>query len=475
MNVSSQVKKWGLILLPALLAVFFQLSPRPAWIEQKLHAAQVARQAQQPAALARTLNALAAVQPWRSGMWLELAELAQERGDLTAAVNAYQQAGQWGRLSNDQRLALGRALVQVGQPDEALKVWGAQARMAGADEQAYAEIVSLNRALGRLPAARQAAREWKHTWPLSPVALYQAGILDLLDQTQEARRDLEECRRLDEDFAGRVNTLLEAYPEQGGEDAYAYLKAGRALADLGEWDLAAEAFRTSLALEPAYAEAWALLGESRQQLGQDGYPQLQQALELNPRSTLVQVLAALYWRRQGQPERALAYLRQAVTAEPEEPVWQIEMGNTFDNMGDSRLALQYYQKAVALRPRDPVSWRLLAEFSASHGIQLHDVGLPAARQVLALAPAQAESYDLMGSVLLQLNDPLGAERFLHQALRKDAELAAVHLHLGQLYLNTGNMDLAYIHLKKAVSLTIQDPASGYLADRLLVHYFPGSG
>jgi hypothetical protein len=72
------VKKWGLILLPALLAVFFQLSPSPAWIEQNCTRPS-GRQAQQPAALARTLNALAAVQPRRSRMWLELAELAQER------------------------------------------------------------------------------------------------------------------------------------------------------------------------------------------------------------------------------------------------------------------------------------------------------------------------------------------------------------------------------------------------------------
>jgi hypothetical protein len=169
-----------------------------------------------------------------------------------------------GRLSNDQRLALGRALVPVGQPDEAMQVWGARRAWRGRTNRPMPNRVP-QPCPGRLPAARQAAREWKHTWPLSPVALYQAGILDLLDQTQEARRDLEECRRLDEDFAGRVNTLLEAYPEQGGEDAYAYLKAGRALADLGEWDLAPKPSDV-LALEPAYAEAWALLGESRQQL-----------------------------------------------------------------------------------------------------------------------------------------------------------------------------------------------------------------
>jgi tetratricopeptide (TPR) repeat protein len=82
------------------------------------------------------------------------------------------------------------------------------------------------------------------------------------------------------------------------------------------------------------------------------------------------------------------------------------MGNTFDNMGDSRLALQYYQKAVALRPRTRSiggcwpSFPLPRDPAARRGA----AGRP---QVLALAPAQAESYDLMGSVLLQLNDPLG--------------------------------------------------------------------
>ncbi len=74
---------------------------------------------------------------------------------------------------------------------------------------------------------------------------------------------------------------------------------GRTLGLVQEWDLSIAAFEKAIELNAENAEAWAWLGEAKQQIGQDGRVELDQAVTLDPTSVTVRALRGLYWNRQG--------------------------------------------------------------------------------------------------------------------------------------------------------------------------------
>ena len=142
-------------------------------------------------------------------------------------------------------------------------------------------------------------------------------------------------------------------------------------------------------------------------------------------------------------------------------------------MGDLYGSLQYYQHATELEPSNPQTWMALGNFSVINFLQLQEVGLPAARTALTLTSNSAQALDLMGRVMIGLEDMVSAERFLQQAIDKDASFAAAQLHLGQLYLQENQPEKAYAPLKIASQLAGSDGMTRMLANRLLDRYFGG--
>jgi tetratricopeptide (TPR) repeat protein len=241
---------------------------------------------------------------------------------------------------------------------------------------------------------------------------------------------------------------------------------------MGEWDLAAEAFGRAVSVSPGYAEAWAYLGEARQHTGEDGFPDLSKAHEIDPGSLAVNTFLALYWQRAGDYPRALAHLDAGLAADPDNPSLLAEMGNTYALSGDLDSARVHYERAVESAPSDPRFWRAMAVFSITHEYQLRETGLPAASQAIKLAPKDPASLDVMAQVLFLLGNPGNAQRFLELAIAADPSYADAHLHLALLYLEDGETDLAYQELNKASSLASTSSPTSEHARRLLEQLFP---
>jgi Flp pilus assembly protein TadD len=79
--------------------------------------------------------------------------------------------------------------------------------------------------------------------------------------------------------------------------------------------------------------------------------------------------------------------------------------------------------------------------------------------------------DIAGQIILELGDPLGAEAILKRAIELDPTEAGPSLHLGLLYLQTGDRPAAYFHLVQARDFDPDGPY-GWQAKRLLEQYFP---
>lgn len=458
------------ILLPILLMALTGIIYLQGAERRALRAVDQALAAGNPA---RAATLLASVADQRPGRWEMAGEYAFQAKDLPAAQAYLENARAAGELSADGYLLLGDVYRLRGETGAALAAWQAARENNAPALEVHRRALEVYRATGDFPAAIETLRAIVQLAPNDAQAHYQLGLLLAAHEPESALTYLAQAVELDETLSQAVILLqrsLRPTPETD-DSAYALLNAGQALASLGEWELAAEAFARAVAANPAYAEAWAFLGEARNQLGQDGLPELDTALALDPESLAANMLYALEQRRRGNYSLALVYFHAAAALQPENPAIQVEIGATLNLLGDFHAALGYFQHAAELAPREPVYWHLLAQFAYQNNTLIAEVGLAAARQALLLNDDDPVALDLMGFGYYLLGDFPTAQRFLFRARELAPDDPRPWFHLGLVFLALGENQQAHAHLSRAISL---DPASptAEQALRVLTRYFP---
>ncbi len=465
------VKPWQLflrLLIPMLWAVALHLGPRPAAYDAALVTAWQARLLDHPAQESQALQSAVALEPGRADLWERIGQLSVETQDWDQAIRAYRQEERMGALSSSGRRALGEVYWQQGEPSSAIEVWKPLMLSGEAGQELFQKVYDRQRADRAYSGAVQTLYLWKNLEPLNAEVLYNLGVLMLDTEPAQAIDLLDQAARQDTNLMQKVYALREAVEAQDRTS----LSMGQALSRLGEWDQAELFFAKATIEEPDNPEAWTYLAESMDQMGESGIDAFQHALQLDPTSVIARAGAALHFRRQGSLDLALTYLKSLARQQPDKAVWQLEIGSTLAMDGELRDAMTYFQRALELEPDNAYYWSVVAAFSADNTYDLSGTGLPAARQALLLSPNTPEYLDLMGVVFIRLEDFTSAERFLQQALQKDAKLASAQLHLGQLYLQQGRTDLAYKSLTQAETLAGETSQIGKLAGRLLERYFP---
>lgn len=467
---------WVGIAVVCLLIAISGVLPYNRGIRQDLEYAQAAAAADETGPASEALMRVASMQPWRKELWQKAGEYAFSAGDLDRAITMLEKARAEHIISADGLVVLGDAYLQNGDRLSALRAWKAAIRTGATVEGAFERIYHQQREQYDLIAARITLQDWLVRHPGNVEPLYHSGLLLSVLEPEQALPVLLDASSRDPSYSNRVETLRKGLSLAlvAGDPVFARMQVGRSLATLGEWDLAQVCFEEAVQLDPSYAEAWAFLGEARQQLQQDGFEDLERAAALSPDSVVVQALFSVYFRRQGKPELAVEFLEKIIEHEPDQAIWQLEMGNTLAESGDLMAAQTYFIKAAELEPDTPLYWMELARFSVVHGADVRGVALPAARQALQLAPKDTAVLDMNGQVMYQLGDLASAERFLQRSLEIDAAYAPAHLHLGQVYLQWQRMDSARMHLSNAARLS----GGGQVAEtanRLLERYFvPGT-
>jgi tetratricopeptide (TPR) repeat protein len=150
-------------------------------------------------------------------------------------------------------------------------------------------------------------------------------------------------------------------------------------------------------------------------VGEDGRPDLDAALKLGPRQTVVHTLRGIYWRRQGNQALSFAEYSRAARLEPENPALQSLLGEAHASSGDLVAALEAYQHAVELAPSESTYWRLLALFCADNDVRVLDIGLAAALKAVELAPKDPQALDVLGWTYAQAGYLSKSEQALLQA------------------------------------------------------------
>ena len=470
------------LIIPLALILLLGIAVRAYTVTEKLGQARhtLEQKASQESVqqAARWLAEAAEAIPWQTDLYEQAGSTALQGGDPQSAAGYFKEALSRDHLSPQGRMALGDAYQQMGDMPAALQEWEAALQAGGPADEIYARLLPAHRNLGDMPATVSDLQALIAMQPEDASLQYQLGLLLAAQQPEAALEHLAQAADLDPDLAAPAELLRRSIRTASLNDDldFTLLEAGRALGSLGEWELAALAFRQTTQNRPDYAEAWAFLGESLQHLpfsdsAAAGFTELNKALELDPRSLSGHIFLALYWQRQRRLDLALEVLQSAAQLYPDNSTLQTEIGKTLAMQGNLEAALQAYQEAVDLAPGDATTVRLLAEFSLEHNYQVQEVALPAARWLILMNANNPASLDIMGQVLLNLGDSSNAERYFNRALRIDSQYAPAHLHLGSIYIERGDREAAYDEFNLALALAPGTPVAEH-AQRLLQNYFP---
>ncbi len=462
------------ICLPLVVAITSSLTAPVHNQVRDLHrAAEFLRGGDASAAASRIFQA-ASLTPWRTDLWEYAAELSLQAGDANKTIEILTQARNHGDLKSDSKLLLGDALQKIGDTQQAIDLWTSVLQGDEKSSEAHRRLALAYQSIGNFEQASIHLQALLTEQPSDPALNYELGIILAAIDPERSLAYLTLAGDSDPGYLEMVSHLSREIRSaaRSADRSFVFLSSGRALASLGEWEAANEAFQRAIRINPNFAEAWAYLGESEQHLHRDGFPQLKRARALNPRSLAANTFLALYWQREGRYDLATLYLQVAEEIEPDNPAIQAELGRTLALAGKLQKAEAHYQRAAQLASNDPGYWRKLAEFSITYQYQVRQLGLSAARQALLLNPDDIASLVVMAQVMSLLGDTLSALRFLDRAIQNDNSYASAHLHLGIVYLLRGESQKASRELSLALELSKPDSSTFEHARRLLEQISP---
>jgi protein O-mannosyl-transferase len=303
---------------------------------------------------------------------------------------------------------LGTALIEKGQPDEALKH--------------YQEAVRLQ--------------------PDAAMAHYNLGTtLIKAGQTDEAIRQFREAIHLKPDDAKTRNNL------------------GMAFVTRGQLDEAIRQFQEVLRLNPNHVDAHYNLGTALGMKGQieEAILQFQQALRLKPDYAEAHNNLGNTLRGKGQINEAISQFQEAIRLKPDDPEFHGNLGAAFVQMGQIDEAINQLKEALRLKPNDAKAHNNLGTALAGQGRL--DEAILQFQEALRLKPADAEARSNLGTAFAQKGQFDEAIRQFQEALRLNPDAAGALNYLGYLWTERGeNLEQAYTMIEKAVRLEPKNAA-----------------
>ena len=434
-----------------------------------LQRAEAELAAQNYASAAQSFEQAARLFPWRDELWEKAGIAAAKHGDANESIIFFKRAP---TLSAEGWMWLGYSYYQIGDFPSSIHALE-ESQKRGRLPSVYNMLALIYRRQKNWAAERGMLEKQIQLNAGSIYSYYRLGLLLTVLEPEQALTNLMFASSLNPEYDPAVQTLRAALNLSSTQPdaSQQMVTIGRALGLVQEWDLSLAAFEKAISLDAKNAEAWAWLGEAKQQTGQEGSVELDRALALNRTSVVVRALRALYWNRQQKYPQMLSEYLLAAEYEPTNPAWQAGLGEAYVKNGDLVTALTAYQHATELAPNESTYWRLLAVFCAENGVHLDDVGLPAAQKSVDLAPDDPSALDALGWAYLSSGRYANAEETLLGVIKRFPDYLPAHIHLAMTYLAQGNRAAA---LDKLNYVQSADPngANGEMAKQLLKQYFP---
>jgi tetratricopeptide (TPR) repeat protein len=453
----------------ALFAIVFFRFVLMGWFA--LNRAEAELAARNYASAAESFEQAARLLIWRDDLWERAAIAAAQDKDPLQAIALFKKTS---TLSEEGWIWLGSSHLSLGDTEAAIAVLNKGLQYFDSSAL-YSLLAAAYRAQKDWAAERNALENQLRLdiKRADVYTYYRLGLLLTVLDPEQALTNLMFSASLDPEFDPAVQTLRAALNLSSTQPdaSQQMVTIGRALGLVQEWDLAIAAFEEAIVIDRENAEAWAWLGEAKQQTGGGGLAELDRAVALDHTSVVVRALRGLYWDRQKKYPQMLAEYLLAARYEPANPAWQAELGNVHVKRGDLVSALAAYQHAAELAPNESTYWSLLAVFCAENGVDLENVGLPAAQKAVQISPDDPSALDALGWAYLSSGRYASADQVLSGAVKRFPDHWPLHIHLAMTYLAQGNRAAAFdtlLHVQNS------DPggANGGMAEQLLEQYFP---
>ena len=305
--------------------------------------------------------------PGAAGWWYLLGYVEQRRGDLEAAVVAFEQASRLSAETASISVRLGETRMLRGEDQAAMTAF--QQALASPHHAAVAHF-----GLGRLAAqageADIAVDHFEQALRLQPQATQIHYPLAQLYRRQH-RIELAQSH-LELQGTGRVtfeDPWVEDLSRRGLGAAAQHLRGDRAAID-GRFSEAVEAYREAVVADPQSLFYRRSLGLALFQIGdiEGAAHELETALTLSPELSPAQ---HDYWGAeirynlaglavyQGDPERSIELHRSVIALAPEHAAAHLYLGDLLLKSGNREEALAYLRRAVELDSDDPRARQLL--------------------------------------------------------------------------------------------------------------------
>ena len=418
---------------------------------------------------ANLLIALAEEVPWWNSLWESAGDASFLAGDYGLAMTSYESALQEKSLSDRGKIRLGDVYMRIGDEGSADEIWNEM----GDSPEVLLKRTELYETQGNLSAAIETWRSYLIQFDEEDISdqVYYFSLLSAAYQPDQALPNLDQVK---EDFpdAEVISSAIRENLEE--EPAYLYMSTGQALASISQWRLAGYAFERAVSLRPDYPEAWVYWGESLQHIQEPSMEPiavLEKAQELDPESPLVNMFLGLFWQRKGSHKTALGYFDLVEDFWPDHPDVYVEQGKSLAALSELESAIEKTQKAIELAPDEGIYYSQLAELCVTYSFRVKELGLPAARLAVQLDDENPKNLDVLGQVLLELDDEMNALRVFKQAVEIDPEYAPAYFHLAILYSARDDRERTVYYLNRVLE-TGDNIALLDQAERLLSKYIP---
>lgn len=245
--------------------------------------------------------------------------------------------------------------------------------------------------------------------------------------------------------------------EPGAEDYYVQGR-GYLLSDANQADLAIAVFKEALRRDPAFAKAYAGLGEAyldKYEFSKDSdwinraQASCEQALKLRPRNIHAQAVLGNIARIEGRYDEAISILRSIVTQEPRNLEAWLHLARTYESKQALPEAEAAYQKAVEIQPSYPGAHQHLGSFYYKQG--RYDEAARSFKRASELAPDNYKALNNLSAVLVQQGRFAQGEAALRHSLEIRPNPIAYN-NLASLYFTEGRYAESVPMMEQAVKM-----------------------
>jgi tetratricopeptide (TPR) repeat protein len=392
------------------------------------------------------------------------------------AIAAFQRAVDMEPGDAETLEALGKALLDDNQLDEALKQFKALAEADPENASALIHICEIQRRQGKYQDALTTIKKARKMAPDDLDAGYNEGLLlDVLGNFDEAAQVYEQMVDLTSHANGAYTTdeknnrgiFLERlggiYHEQnktpeaiaayqkmidmGGDSAvHGYQYQADVYRDARQYDKAVEVARKAVEANPKDRDLKLTLAAELGDLGKtdEGLAMAKGLLANNGDDRQIWLaLGQMYLRARRWKEAEDAFNKaEPMTTKKEDRSYLLFLrGELAERQKHIEQAEVFFRQVLDLDPDSAMTLNYLGYMLADKGMRLPEA-LEMIRKAVKAEPMNGAYLDSLGWVYFKMGDTEQAEEYLRQAVDRDQTDPTVHDHLGDLYEKTGRIRLA---------------------------------